>query len=70
MVRIRQIIHDKSDEIQMVMVVHDQIDFVVRDDKVAYWSPIITREMEKAGKSIVTNGLLKSDTTTCKVWEK
>ena len=70
MVRIRQLIHDKSDEIQMVMVVHDQIDFIVRDDLIEKWSPIITREMENAGKTIVTNGLLKSDTTTCKVWEK
>lgn len=70
MVRIRQLIYDKQDEIQMVMAVHDQLDFIVRDDRIEYWSPIITEQMELAGKSIVTNGLLKSDTTTCKVWEK
>ena len=70
MVRIRQLIHDKRDEIQMVMAVHDQLDFVVRDDLIDKWSPVITEQMELAGRTIVTSGLLKSDTTTCKVWEK
>jgi len=70
MVRIRQLIHDKRDEIQLVMAVHDQLDFIVRDELIDKWSPVITEQMELAGKTIVTSGLLKSDTTTCKVWEK
>ena len=70
MVRIRQLIHDKRDEIQLVMAVHDQLDFIVRDDLIDKWSPVITEQMELAGRTIVTSGLLKSDTTTCKVWEK
>ena len=70
MIRIRQLIHDKRDEIQLVMAVHDQLDFIVRDDLIDKWSPVITEQMELAGKTIVTSGLLKSDTTTCKVWEK
>ena len=70
MVRIRQLIFDKRDEIQLVMAVHDQLDFIVRDDLIDKWSPVITEQMELAGRTIVTSGLLKSDTTTCKVWEK
>jgi len=70
MCRIRQIIHDKRDEIQMVMAVHDQLDFVVRDDLLEKYKPIITEQMELAGKTIVTSGLLKSDTTSSKCWEK
>jgi len=67
---VRQLITEHDDEIQMVMAVHDQLDFVVRDDVIEKWSKVITHQMELAGKSIVKNGLLKSDTTTCKVWEK
>lgn len=70
MVRIRKLIYDKRDEIQMVMAVHDQLDFIVRDDLIDTWAPIITEQMELAGKTIVTSGLLKSDTTTAKCWEK
>lgn len=70
MVRIRQVIMNHADEIKMVMVVHDQIDFIVRDDVIDKWSPFITEQMELAGKTIVKNGLLKSDTTTAKCWEK
>ena len=70
MCRIRQHIMDYEHEIKMVMVVHDQIDFVVRDDKLDKWTPFITEQMELAGKTIVQNGLLKSDTTTAKCWEK
>lgn len=70
MCRIRQVIMDFEHEIKMVMVVHDQIDFIVRDDKLDKWTPFITEQMELAGKTIVQNGLLKSDTTTAKCWEK
>ncbi len=70
MIRIRQLIYDKRDEIQMVMAVHDQLDFIVRDEFIDKYSVMITEQMELAGKTIVTSGLLKSDTTTCKVWEK
>ncbi len=70
MCRIRQLIHDKRDEIQMVMAVHDQLDFIVRDDLLDKYKPIITEQMELAGKTIVTSGLLKSDTTSSKSWEK
>ena len=70
MVRIRQIITDHDDEIRMVMAVHDQLDFIVRDDVIDKWSDVITEQMELAGKTIVKNGLLKSDTTTAKQWEK
>lgn len=70
MVRIRQLIFDKRDEIQLVMAVHDQLDFIVRDELLDKYKPIITEQMELAGKTIVTSGLLKSDTTSSKCWEK
>ena len=70
MIRVRALIYDKRDEIRMVMAVHDQLDFIVRDDLIDKWAPIITEQMELAGKTIVTSGLLKSDTTTAKCWEK
>jgi DNA polymerase-1 len=70
MIRIRSFIYDKRDEIRMVMAVHDQLDFIVRDALIDKWAPVITEQMELAGKTIVTSGLLKSDTTTAKCWEK
>jgi DNA polymerase-1 len=70
MIRIRELIYNKRDEIRMVMAVHDQLDFIVRDDLIDKWAPVITKQMELAGKTIVTSGLLKSDTTTAKCWEK
>ena len=70
MCRIRQLIYNSRDEIQMVMAVHDQLDFIVRDDLLDKYKPMITEQMELAGKTIVTSGLLKSDTTSSKCWEK
>ena len=69
MVRCRREFQNKSD-IQMVMVVHDQLDFIVKTPTLEYYSKRITKHMEAAGKSIITNGLLKADTTTSKSWEK
>lgn len=69
MVRCRQEFQNKSD-IRMVMVVHDQIDFIVKTHTLDYYTRRITHHMEAAGKSIITNGLLKADTTTANAWEK
>lgn len=69
MVRCRQEFLGDPD-IQMVMVVHDQIDFVVKTDKVEHYAARIAHHMEAAGKSIITNGLLKADTTMSAQWEK
>jgi len=69
MIRCRQEFLDDPD-IQMVMVVHDQIDFIVKSSRIDYYSERITVHMEAAGKSIITNGLLKADTTTANAWEK
>jgi len=69
MVRCRQEFKNKSD-IRLVMVVHDQLDFIVKDHTIDYYKKRITHHMEAAGKSIITNGLLKADTTTAKAWEK
>jgi len=69
MIRCRREFMNKSD-IKMVMVVHDQIDFIVKDHAIDYYKKRITYHMEAAGKSIITNGLLKADTTVAKAWEK
>lgn len=69
MVRCRQEFLDK-DDIRLVMVVHDQLDFIVKDSVLDYYKERIAIHMEAAGKSIITNGLLKADTTTSKAWEK
>lgn len=69
MIRCRQEFQDDPD-IQMVMVVHDQIDFIVKTDRINHYNQRITSHMEAAGKSIITNGLLKADTTTANAWEK
>ena len=69
MIRCRQEFLNK-DDIKMVMVVHDQLDFIVKTHAIEYYSRRITHHMEAAGKSIITNGLLKADTTTAKAWEK
>jgi DNA polymerase-1 len=69
MIRCRREFMNKSD-IKMVMVVHDQIDFIVKDHTIDYYTSRITYHMEAAGKSIITNGLLKADTTVAKAWEK
>lgn len=69
MIRCRREFMNK-DDIRMVMVVHDQIDFIVKDHTIDYYTRRITHHMEAAGKSIITNGLLKADTTVAKAWEK
>jgi len=69
MVRCRQEFLNK-DDIKLVMVVHDQLDFIVKDTVIEYYKERITTHMEAAGRSIITNGLLKADTTTAKAWEK
>ncbi len=69
MVRCRQDFMHKED-IRLVMVVHDQLDFIVKDESIDYYKQKITEHMEAAGKTIITNGLLKADTTTAKAWEK
>lgn len=69
MIRCRREFQNK-DDICMIMVVHDQIDFIVKDHTIDYYTKRITHHMEAAGKSIITNGLLKADTTVAKAWEK
>ena len=69
MVRCRREFKNKSD-IRLVMVVHDQLDFIVKDHTIDYYKQRITKHMEAAGKTIITNGLLKADTTVAKAWEK
>ena len=58
------------DDIKLVMVVHDQLDFIVKTEVADYYKHRITQHMQAAGQSIIKNGLLKADTTIAKSWEK
>ena len=52
------------------MTVHDQIDTICPKEFAKEWSEQMTELMEKAGKAVIKNGLLKSDTTITEKWSK
>jgi DNA polymerase I-like protein with 3'-5' exonuclease and polymerase domains len=58
------------DTVKLVLQVHDQLDTVARDDYAEQWKPRLTEIMEDAAKLIITNGLLKAETTITDVWSK
>ena len=70
LVYIYEYLADKQLPVKVVMTVHDQIDTICKDDYIDKWSKTLTHLMEKAAKKVVTNGLLKADVNTSKVWEK
>ncbi len=48
MVNIQRQIREKSDEIRMLMQIHDELVFECRQDRIEHWSSMITHEMEHA----------------------
>jgi len=56
--------------VKMTMVVHDQIDFTVREDFAEEWANILQTQMEKAAEVILNNRLLKAEPTITDVWTK
>jgi DNA polymerase-1 len=72
LVKIHNYIKDNNlqNDIKIVMTVHDQIDTICREELAPRWEKEMTRLMEEAALTIVTNGLLKADTNISKTWEK
>jgi len=52
------------------MTVHDQIDTISPISISEEWGQVMTNLMEQAAQVVITNNLLKVDTTISNVWEK
>ena len=59
-----------SNNVKIVMTVHDQIDTICKQEVAEAWAVKMTELMEKAAKVIIPNGLLKADTNISQTWEK
>lgn len=72
LVKIHNYIKDNNlqNQIKIVMTVHDQIDTICKEEISEEWAKTMTKLMEEAAMTIVTNGLLKADTNISKTWEK
>ena len=70
LVLIRTLIHSRQLPVKLVMTVHDQIDTVCERSFSEEWARLLTAQMEKAARTVITNGLLKSDTTITEHWSK
>ena len=66
----REIQESWSNDVKIVMTVHDQIDTICRQEVADAWAVKMTELMEKAAKIIIPNGLLKADTNISATWEK
>jgi DNA polymerase-1 len=58
------------DTVKIIMTVHDQIDTICHRDVAEAWKIRMTELMEKAGKVIIPNNLLKAETNISQTWEK
>ena len=59
-----------KDSVRIVMTVHDQIDTICKESVAEDWKTKMTELMEEAAIYIITNGLLKADTTISQTWTK
>jgi DNA polymerase-1 len=59
-----------KDSVKIVMTVHDQIDTICKESVAEDWKTKMTELMEEAAIYIITNGLLKADTTISQTWTK
>lgn len=66
----REIQESWSNDVKIVMTVHDQIDTICKQEVADAWAVKMTELMEKAAKIIIPNGLLKADTNISATWEK
>ena len=66
----REIQESWSNNVKIVMTVHDQIDTICKQEVADAWAVKMTELMEKAAKVIIPNGLLKADTNISQTWEK
>lgn len=60
----------KFKDVRIVMTVHDQIDTISPISISEEWGQVMTNLMEQAAQVVITNNLLKVDTTISNVWEK
>lgn len=72
LVLVRRYINDNGlrHKVKMVMQVHDQLTTECVEDFADEWAKIMTGLMERAGKLIITSGILKADTSQSPVWTK
>lgn len=72
LVYIDEYIHTNNltNDVKIVMTVHDQIDTICIKEFADEWKQILTELMEKAANVIITNKLLKAETEISEVWKK
>jgi DNA polymerase-1 len=70
MVLIRKSIRKNYPQVKMVMTVHDQIDTICPEYLAEEWSRAFTVLMEYAANIVITNKLLKADTSISDKWQK
>lgn len=72
LVYIDEYIHTNNltNDVKIVMTVHDQIDTICVKEFADEWKQILTELMEKAANVIITNKLLKAETEISEVWKK
>jgi len=72
LVLVRRYINDNGlrHKVKMVMQVHDQLTTECIEDFADEWGKIMTGLMERAGKLIITSGILKADTNKSPIWTK
>ena len=70
LVMLRKLLQEKQYPVKVVLAVHDEINTIVHKDFAEEWSIILKELMEKAATYILGQGLLKSDPTISRRWEK
>jgi DNA polymerase I len=70
LILVRRYIKDNKLPVKIVMVVHDQIDTIVKEDYAQRWKGELQMLMERAALTIIPNGMLKADPQSSEVWEK
>lgn len=59
-----------TNQIKLVMQLHDQLDTICVDDLVDIWQPKLGELMAEAAKVIIPTGILKADTIVAPFWTK
>lgn len=70
MIKIRKLIHKHTYPVQVVMVVHDEVNTIVQKDFAEQWATILSKVMEESAEVILGKGLLKSEAEITAKWQK
>lgn len=70
LVMLRKLLNENDYPVKVVLTVHDEINTIVHKDFAEEWAQILKELMEKSATYIVGKGLLKSDPTVSRCWEK